>query len=149
MSNDLNSRQEMFAQLVASGKSASAAYREVYGASPESAEANAYRLMENDGVLERIRELQGATAKEVVLTLEAKRRMMKTIAEDQSLPLRDRLKAVELDAKLAGEFSEKQQVDLTHRGMVVTPDDLAAAHAATIARLAELNARDRCSYCRQ
>jgi hypothetical protein len=56
-----NARHESFAQGVALGKSATEAYKEA-GYSVNNAEANAYRLMENDGVKARIQELQSKLA---------------------------------------------------------------------------------------
>lgn len=60
-----NQRHERFALLVAKGKSATAAYKEVYGGSEKSAEAHGSRLVRNGKVKERIAAIQTAAAKKV------------------------------------------------------------------------------------
>lgn len=62
-----NPRHETFAQGIASGLSAVQAYQQA-GFSGRSAEANAYRLMENDGVRARIEELRRENEALCVLT---------------------------------------------------------------------------------
>lgn len=62
-----NPRHEQFAQGIASGLSAVQAYQQA-GFSGRSAEANAYRLMENDGVRARIAELRRENESMSVLT---------------------------------------------------------------------------------
>ena len=59
----LNTRQELFAELVASGTPATVAYRKAgYSDKGRNAEGNACRMMENDGVAERIAALKAQTA---------------------------------------------------------------------------------------
>ena len=57
-----NPRHELFAQAVASGKSASEAYRQS-GATGKNADVHAARLMVNDGIRKRVAELRGAAKK--------------------------------------------------------------------------------------
>ena len=54
-----NPRHELFAQAVASGKSASEAYRQS-GATGKNADVHAARLMVNDGICKRVAELKAA-----------------------------------------------------------------------------------------
>ena len=54
-----NPRHELFAQAVASGKSASEAYRQS-GATGKNADVHAARLMVNDGISKRVAELKAA-----------------------------------------------------------------------------------------
>lgn len=54
---DLPIKQEQFCHEVLKTKSASEAYQNVYGATPESARGNASRLIANDNVKERIKAL--------------------------------------------------------------------------------------------
>lgn len=63
-----NSKHERFAQMVAGGKSATAAYRKVYGATQRVAEGNACRVMENDGVSARVEELKKKVEAEFAMT---------------------------------------------------------------------------------
>ena len=55
-------RHELFAQAVASGKSASEAYRQS-GATGKNADVHAASLMVNDGISKRVAELKKAQAK--------------------------------------------------------------------------------------
>ena len=108
-----NPRRERFAQHVAEAGNGAAAYRLTYGVNGASAEAAASRLLRNDKVRERVTELQGAAATAAVLTLERKRQILADIAEgrQQEAKISDRLRAIELDARLAGEFHEKLDVN--------------------------------------
>lgn len=120
-----NQRHERFATLVATGQSGAAAYRSCYRARGASAEANASRLLRNDKVRTRIAELQTATATAAVMSLEEKRLFLAAIVRtpigrvDEHSPLcqffrrtkgglhitmPDKLRAIELDARLAGEL---------------------------------------------
>lgn len=107
-----NPRHERFAQLIASGESGAGTYQTCYGTNGASAEAAASRLLRNDKVRKRVAELQSAAATEAVLTLERKRQLLADIAEgrQQEAKISDRLRAIELDARLAGEFHEKLDV---------------------------------------
>lgn len=98
------------------GKGGSDAYREVYGASPNAANANAARLLANDSVRRRVGELKEASATATVLSLREKREYLASLVRGagEEARLADRLRALELDAKLAGEFTEKFQ----HSGQV-------------------------------
>ena len=115
----LNPRWEQFAQHVASGESATAAYRAAYGAKGASAETAASRLFRRVEVSLRVAELRkhaaGASAVEeaktaarvagkVVLALAKKRELLAGFATARKLDVRDRMRAIELDARLAGEL---------------------------------------------
>lgn len=65
----LNARQEQFAQWVASGKSATEAYR-LAGYAPADADVSGPRLLGNAGVESRIAELQEANAAHFSLSRE-------------------------------------------------------------------------------
>jgi len=112
MGNLINQRHESFAQLIASGESGAGAYRTCYGTHGASAEAAASRLLSNGKVRERVTESQSTAATAAVLTLERKRQLLADIAEgrQQQAKISDRLRAIELDARLAGELNEKLDV---------------------------------------
>lgn len=117
-----NPRWEQFAQRVASGGSggsAAAAYRAAYGVKGASAETAASRLFRRVEVSSRVAELRkqaaGASAIEeartsakaagkVVLALAKKRELLHAFATTRKLDVKDRMRAIELDAKLAGEL---------------------------------------------
>jgi phage terminase small subunit len=129
----LNPRQERFAQLVASGMPASRAYREAgysaTGTASETCAAKLLRIAKVASYVEAVRKAakeKGETA--AYLTLEEKRKFLRSVVTtpvgevNASSPLcqsfkvtkdgleykvPDKLRALELDAKLAGEMTEK------------------------------------------
>jgi hypothetical protein len=121
---------ERFCQLVLKGKSDTAAYMEAYGVSQDSAQSNAWRVREYEGVKHRLAELFGKLEEKTVLSLVEKRRYLADVVRteigkvDEHSPLcqsvkygKDgveykmpgKLEALKLDAMLAGELQEKQQ----------------------------------------
>ncbi len=113
-----NQRHEKFAQLIATGEAASVAYKKVYKAKVSVADTNGPRLLGNARVKERVRELQGKAEAKTVLTIEEKREFLRrVVVEDYSgagseIKMPDKLRAIELDAKLAGELTEKKEVSI-------------------------------------
>ena len=120
-----NARHESFAQAVASGKSASEAYRQS-GATGKNADVHAARLMVNDGISKRVAELKAAQAHkselsrdplreflaEVILTPAGKVneqsrlcQSYKVTPEVREIRMPDKLRAVEQLDKLCG-FNE-------------------------------------------
>lgn len=114
-----NVRWEQFAQRVASGDSAAAAYRAAYGVNGASADTAASRLLRRVEVSLRVADLRrqaaGASAVEdartaarvagkVVLALAKKRELLAGFATARKLDVKDRMRAIELDARLAGEL---------------------------------------------
>ncbi len=123
-----NTRHERFAQLVAEGDPAGVAYVKVYRASAQCGSASASRLLRNVNVRERISGLQKEAAKGTVLTLAHKREILHDIVTSplsdvnehsplcqyaevgkngkvKKMTMPDKLRALELDAKLAGELN--------------------------------------------
>lgn len=138
-----NQRWEKFAQLIASGETGAAAYRTCYGASGASAAANASRLIRKDKVRMRVCELRqqaagigsaeaaktvAKAAGRTVLTLAKKRELLHAFATDRKLKPEQRMRAIELDAKLAGEL----------KGDAATASVTVNNHVLTEARRAEL-----------
>jgi hypothetical protein len=133
-----NQKHEKFAQRIALGEAAGAAYRKVYQAKAVAAEAAGSRLLRNVKVSARVAEIQGKAADETVLSLIERRRFLADVVRtpiekiDESSPLAqsyefttipgdeartlhkikvpDKLKAIELDSRLAGDFKEKVEV---------------------------------------
>jgi hypothetical protein len=129
-----NPRHEKFARYVAQGLSDSESYRKAFDCSIECAYSNAWLIRENEGVQARIKYLLTQSAQKLVLTLAEKRAFLRDAVltsvgtVDESSPLAqsveteelqskddikivrkkvkivDKLKALELDAKLAGEL---------------------------------------------
>ncbi len=99
-----NPRWEQFAQRVATGESATSAYRALYNASTKSAEAHGCRLVKSGKVSARIAELQGEAAKTCVMTIATRRELLARFAQSETERTADRIRALELDAKLAGDL---------------------------------------------
>lgn len=126
-----NQKHERFCQLVATdGKSDLLAYQEAMQCSYDAAQSSAYRLRENVGVVERIRELQTLAASGKVLSLAEKREFLASVVRTpvgevteksplcQSFKLTDdtieykmvdKLTALKLDAQLAKELGDGSQ----------------------------------------
>ncbi|MDB6132482.1 MAG: Terminase small subunit [Verrucomicrobiales bacterium] len=143
----LSGPHQKFAEGVASGMNASAAYRIAYPtAKPDSVESNATRLMGNDGIaaeVQRLRDLALEKAGSAVMTLEEELRFLSRIVrcriknepadsdliqevtrnnryegrgddveswEVEKVKLPDKLRALELFAKLTGQLNDKAVV---------------------------------------
>jgi hypothetical protein len=134
MSRPLNPRQERFAQLVATGMPGGRAYEEAGYAvkSPDVAESAAARLLTDVRVSAYVNEVRAAAKAKgeeaAYLTLEEKRKFLRDVVTTpigevdernrlaqalkvtrggREIKLPDKLRALELDAKLAGELKEK------------------------------------------
>ena len=115
-----NPRHERFAQHVAEAGNGAAAYRMTYGTHGASAEVGGSRLLRNAKVKRRVRELQSETAKAAVMTLEEQRLLLASVArgEQAGAKISDRLRAIEIDAKLAGHGSGR---DARAQSSIVPP----------------------------
>jgi hypothetical protein len=126
-----NPRHEKFAQLVAKGGiSDYQAYVQALGTNEGTADKNAWRLRGDEGITARITEIQGHAASKVVLSLARKRQLLHDAVEKNDGELTEKsplaivrkiihpdgsqttqiegvnpVKALELDAKLAGELN--------------------------------------------
>ena len=103
MNAPLKPQHELFAQRVATGDSATAAYRAVYG-KEKNADVFGPRLMGNDGIRSRVGELQEHSANAITLTMQERREIACAIARDITARASDRLAAILADARLAGEL---------------------------------------------
>lgn len=134
---------ERFCQLVFEGQSDVRAYMEAYGATRENAESNAWRVRDYEGVVARISQLFKRTEDKKVLTLVEKREFLKRVVtesvgnvdensnlcqsfkkrirrdrdggttEEIDYELPNKLKAIELDARLAGELNSDGPVGIS------------------------------------
>ena len=128
-----NPRHESFAQAVASGNSASEAYRQS-GARGKNADVHAARLMVNDGISKRVAELKAVQAQKSELSRDQLREFLTEViltpagkVNDQSklcqsykvtpdvreIRMPDKLRAVEQLAKLCG-FNEPERMEIEH-----------------------------------
>lgn len=121
-----NPRWEKFAQHVATGESATAAYRMVY-AKAKNADVMGPRLLGNVGVRARVADLQARSATAATLTMQQRREIACVIALNTTARDSDRLAAIMVDARLAGELKPEATVNV---GVTVqTPDALIAGLA--------------------
>lgn len=102
-----NRKHERFARLVANGAIGEDAYGEAYpNAAPQSRKVGACRLLRREDIRERCLELleaEDARSPGAFLTPERKRRLLLDIAEDGEASAANRMKAIEIDNKMAGE----------------------------------------------
>jgi hypothetical protein len=107
----LSGPQRKFAEGVASGLSAMAAYRAAYpGAKENSVNANAARLIGKDGIKSEIERLRKMAEGPILLTLERKLGFLSYVVLEGDCKMQDRLRALDLHAKLSGEMNERLQV---------------------------------------
>jgi phage terminase small subunit len=96
-----NSRHELFAQAVASGKSASQAYRQS-GANGKNADVQAAKLVVKGSIRERIAELKAEAGAKAEFTRASILAFLAEVIRNESGQMRDRLRAVEMLAKMCG-----------------------------------------------
>ena len=129
-----NARHERFAQELVKGNSEVRAYIEA-GYSPSSANQNAHRLSENEGVKARVRELQERGAQRTDMTLE---RITQMLLEDREFAREHKQagpagQCTERLAKLHGVYTERidtYQYIVTNDPM--SPDDWAQTYAGDV-----------------
>ena len=103
-----NTKHEAFAQLVASGKSETDAYYEIYKTKNRNvARVNASKLLTNATVRARVRELQEENAKSFGLSREEKRVILAGLARNNELSPKDRISAIQEDNRMTGDVDEK------------------------------------------
>ena len=132
--NKITPQQQEFVNKVTSGDSATTAYVNVYNCKKESASSAASRLLKKPSIKGELSRLKKAAEKNTLMDIQHKRALLTemilspavgidpksplvqnvkikrrtppdgTIEEDITVTLPDKLKAIELDAKLSGQF---------------------------------------------
>lgn len=103
--NRLNVRQERFCEFVAAGDNQTEAYIQAgFKTSKAAARRAASRMLTNADILKRIAELRKPVTRKMLSARDHKREMLYLIMEDKNENIMARLKAIEIDAKLAGQF---------------------------------------------
>lgn len=138
----LSARHERFCQVYSSGRTATDAYKEAYG-NTRTAKAAASRLLTFVNVQSRILALREEAAQGAVLDLLAKRAFLRRVvctpigevsresdlcqkyeahtADDVTylkVSMPDKLRAIELDSKLAGHFNEPHEASPAADGLL-------------------------------
>ena len=105
MKKPLNIRQLRFCEFIAAGMSGTDAWIAAgYQCTRPAARANAAEALAKPTLKARIAELRAPQTKRALLAKDRKREILREIAEDRNLPTMVRIRAIEIDAKLAGHF---------------------------------------------
>ena len=106
MNDKLNARQKKFAEYyVQSGNAVQSAI--MAGYSEKYANALAYKLLENIGVSEYIKEISEKFKDERIMTAKDRQVLLSDIARDDENEPSDRIKAVDTLNKMTGEYTVK------------------------------------------
>jgi len=106
-----NPRHEAFCQAFVTSGNASAAYRES-GGNGRNADVMANQLMRTNGIADRITELKAEAAAKAEFTRASMLAFLASVIRDESGQMRDRLRAVELLAKMLGcNAPEKHEIE--------------------------------------
>ena len=113
--NKLTPKQERFIQNIVSGMSQRQAYKEAYNAenmTDETIDVRACELFNDSKIRVRYQELINKLEEETLMTATEKRRMLKEMALDTSNSITDRIKAIDTDNKMTGEYVTKIEGDV-------------------------------------
>jgi phage terminase small subunit len=111
----LTPKQERFIQNIVSGMSQRQAYKDAYNAenmTDESIDVEACKLFNDTKISQRYQELIDKLEEETLMTAREKRRMLKEMALDTNNSVTDRIKAIDTDNKMTGEYVTKIEGDI-------------------------------------
>lgn len=112
----LTSKQLKFCRLVVDGKSDVDAYLTAYKCTQSSAEKNAFRLRENEGVKEKVKSLQDKTETKETLSRQRKREILSEIAEEANDNVR--VQAIKTDNEMTGDNAPiRVEEEITVKGI--------------------------------
>ena len=113
MKGKLNTRQEKFCEFIAAGETQAEAYLKAgFKVTLPVARRNASRLLTNADIQAHLAKLRSSQTTAAMLARNDKRIMLARIAKDETVKVADRIRAIEVDAKIAGHFEpERLQVD--------------------------------------
>lgn len=111
-----NQRHEKFVQNLVAGMSQRKAYRDAYPSAEKwkdsAADSQASRLFSNPKVFARYNEIQEEQKKAALLTRWKKRKILADIAADEDQSTADRMKAIDLDNKMEGEYTDTARISI-------------------------------------
>lgn len=124
----LTAKQEKFVQNLVKGMTQRQAYKDAYNAEnmqDNSIDTEAWKLAQNPEITQRYNELIQEAVDDTILTVQEKRRMYKEFAKDTKLSMTDRLKAMDQDSKLGGEYTTKIEgnIDVTTINITLEEDE--------------------------
>lgn len=112
---ELTPKQEKFIQNIVSGMSQRQAYKDAYNAgnmTDESIDVEACKLFNDTKVSKRYQELMKKLEDTAIMTAIEKRKLLKEMALDVGNSISDRIKAIDTDNKMAGEYVTKIDADI-------------------------------------
>ena len=115
MKDKLTAKQEKFITNIIKGMSQRQAYRAAFkpeNMSDKSVDEKACKLFNEDKIQSRYDELLKELETEAVMTALEKRKLLKTMALDKKNSINDRLKALDIDNKMAGEYVTKVEAGI-------------------------------------
>lgn len=123
---NLTPKQEKFIQNIVSGMSQRQAYKDAFDADydDDAIDSNASTMFNSAKVQQRYKELISKLEDEAIMTAIEKRRMLKEMASDLNNSVNDRIKAIDTDNKMAGEYITKVEADVnTDFNITITLED--------------------------
>lgn len=132
----LNVRQERFCEFVAAGESQTDAYLKAgFKVSKSVARRNAARLLTNADIQMRVSELRKPQTKAALSSRDHKRALVMRIMEDPTVKMQDRLRAMEIDARLAGQFEpDRTEIDVGPKTLLSIKERAAQVSSALARR---------------
>lgn len=113
----LTDNQEEFVKRVAEGMSYADAYRAAYPKqrmSDKTIWEAASRLMKNDKVVARLKELRDLSAKDTIMSAQKRLEWLTEAIADKDIAINDKLKAIDIMNKMQGEYTQKVQAEVTN-----------------------------------
>lgn len=112
--NELTPKQERFIQNIISGMSQRQAYKEAFDANYDdnAIDSNASTLFNSAKIQQRYQELMNKIEDAAIMTAIEKRRMLKEMATNCNNSITDRIKAIDTDNKMAGEYITKIEAEV-------------------------------------
>lgn len=123
MKEKLNIRQKKFAEFYAqSGNTVQSAIKAGY--SEKYANALAYKLLENIGVSEYIKELNEKQQQDRIITATERQAILSDIAKNEKETPSDRIRAIDTLNKMTGEYLNKVEVSGSLQAETSKLDDI-------------------------
>lgn len=113
----LTPKQEKFVQSLIQGMSQADAYRSAYATknmSDKSIWENASRLMADDKVKARVKELREQMDKETIMSAQKRLEWLTEAIANKDIAVNDKLKAIDIMNKMQGEYTQKVQAEVTN-----------------------------------
>lgn len=110
----LTVKQEKFVQNILNGMTQRQAYKDAYNAEnmkDETIDSEACMLLKDQKVAERYQELLKEMEKKAVMSALEKRKLLKDMILNEKNSMGDRLKALDIDNKMSGEYIENLKVE--------------------------------------